>query len=73
MSYLMGQKEDTACSPSLQALTEVPLPSQLSIPRTEAMKLRHSIEIGRCWLVVLLPNLPRSAVELKLCIRELMA
>uniref|UniRef100_A0A0W0FFT1 Uncharacterized protein n=1 Tax=Moniliophthora roreri TaxID=221103 RepID=A0A0W0FFT1_MONRR len=30
------------------------------------MKSRHSIEIGRCWLVVLLPNLPRSAVELKL-------
>ncbi|KAI3621110.1 hypothetical protein WG66_007443 [Moniliophthora roreri] len=114
-----------ACSPSLRALTEVPLPSQLGIPRTIfinsrlltsnhhhlasaspehpslsgfiaetssvvfclpfsrintstqkleawdvrmsiAMKSRHSIEIGRCWLVVLLPNPPRSAVELKL-------
>uniref|UniRef100_A0A0W0G2X8 Uncharacterized protein n=1 Tax=Moniliophthora roreri TaxID=221103 RepID=A0A0W0G2X8_MONRR len=54
--YLMGQKGDTspsdlifdkfpACSPSLQALTEVPLLSQLSIPHTICHHLSSSVAV----------------------------
>ncbi|KAI3595026.1 hypothetical protein WG66_002384, partial [Moniliophthora roreri] len=32
----------------------------------EGTKLRHSVEVGKCWLVVLLSHTPKSAVELKL-------